>query len=95
LSWGASCRPVWGDEIMVDIICSRCKVFITTAPERPPEKLLFCGNCMVEILQAKIQLANNLAIAVRSNCNTGWAMPQSVLIALEQYEEVEGGHKRH
>jgi ferredoxin len=80
---------------MVDIICSRCHVFITTAPERPPEELLFCGNCMVEVLQAKIRLANDLATAVRSNCDTDWTMPQSVLIALDKFEEVEGGHKRH
>jgi len=70
---------------MVSIVCSRCGVFITEEEAQPPE-IVFCGNCMVIILQTKLRLANDLANAVRQNHDSDWAMPNSVMIALEKFE---------
>jgi len=80
--------------IMVDIYCSRCGIFIVKERELPPEKV-FCGRCIVDVLQAKLQLATDLARAVRRNHDEHWDMPQSVMIALENYEEAIGEHRRN
>jgi hypothetical protein len=77
-----------------DITCSRCNVFITKSSEPPPE-ITYCGKCMVEILQAKLVLAGDLARAVRNNYDADWDMPNSVIIALERYEEKVDGIKRN